>query len=283
VSADSAQVYRGMDIGTAKPTLAEREGIPHHMLDVVDPDEAFSVAQYKRLADTALEGIHGRGKIPIIAGGTGFYINALIYDTDFSGQEADDTHHRQQLARLAADRLYEMLKQADPEAAAAIHPNNKKRVIRALSYFQTTGERISRHNAAQKQKALKYDTTFIILHGDRERLYQRINRRADTMLQQGLITEVQGLLDKGYSPTLPGMQAIGYKEAVRHINGEWDLPFTLAAIKQATRNYAKRQLTWFKHQAKQGCWLDTDGQTAGQAAQTIAKRKDTQPSCFTNI
>jgi tRNA dimethylallyltransferase len=253
ISADSMQVYRYMDIGTAKPAMEERQNIPHHLIDIINPDESFSVAQYQRKAMEAIEQIHRSGHVPILAGGTGFYSNAVIYGNDFS--QPDDRENRQELMRLETGQLFRLLQEADPAAAEAIHPHNKKRAARALSYYQTTGQRISEHNASQKGNPLLYDTVFVVLHGDRRALYERINQRTLSMVERGLEEEVRGLLNAGYHAGLASMQGIGYNEMAGYIRGEYDLSEAVQMIQRATRQYAKRQLTWFAR------WIHADDST----------------------
>ena len=258
ISADSMQVYIGMDIGTAKPTVAEMDGIPHYMIDVVLPGEPFSVAEYVRGAEAAIQDICVRGKTPILAGGTGFYINAVIFGTQFTeaeeGQHERDNSLRNFYLNFAKEKgaafLHEKLREADPKSAEVIHPNNIKRVARALSFCESTGRLFSLHNQTQKQQAAKYDVDFRLISMPREVLYERINARVLQMWETGLAAEVRGLLDKGYHLGLTAMQGIGYKEVVPFINGEQSEAETIAQIQQATRNYAKRQDTWFRHQVR---------------------------------
>jgi len=266
ISADSMQVYKHMDIGTAKPTQAEMDGVPHHLLDVVLPDQPFSVAKYAQLTDMAIQDIFRRGKTPILAGGTGFYIRAVVNGTEFEDfnncQHENDNLLREEYVKLAldqgADFLYKKLQLADPEYAKTVHPNNIKKVARALSFCETTGGLFSAHNASQKQSAAKYDTVYNIISMPREELYNRINARVIAMWDAGLPTEVSNLLSQGYSPQLTSMQGIGYKETVRFINGEQTKEETIAQIQQATRNYAKRQDTWFRHQMIMGSYDETN-------------------------
>jgi len=258
ISADSMQVYIGMDIGTAKPTLEEMDGIPHHMIDIVSPGESFSVAEYVKGAEAAIQGIYARGKKPILAGGTGFYINAVIYGTQFTeqedGQHEKDNSMRNFYVNLAKEKgvdfLHEKLQKVDLESAEAIHPNNIKRVARALSFCESTGQLFSQHNKIQKQQEAKYNVDFRLISMPRDVLYGRINARVAQMWEAGLANEVRGLLSKGYHPGLTAMQGIGYKEVVPFINGEQSEAETIALIQQATRNYAKRQDTWFRHQVR---------------------------------
>ena len=258
VSVDSMQIYKGMDIGTAKPTAEEMQGIPHHMLDVVAPDEYFSVADYTRLAAAAIEDIISRGKTPILAGGTGFYINAVLYGAEFTeaeeGQHEKDNQLRQFYTAAAKEKgsqyIHEKLQAVDPASAEAIHPNNIKRVARALAFCEATGSLFSVHNAIQKQKFPRYEAIVQLIDIPRETLYNRINARVVTMWDAGLPEEVAGLLAKGYAPNLASMQGIGYKETIPYLRGSQTKEEAIAQIQQATRNYAKRQDTWFRHQMK---------------------------------
>jgi len=259
ISADSMQVYRYMDIGTAKPSMEEREGIPHYLMDELDPDETFNVTVFQQKAKEYMEIIWAKGKIPIVTGGTGFYINALLYDTDFTETENDFTY-REALYQLAKEQgsevLHEKLKRIDPSYADSLHANNVKRVARALEYYHLTGERFSDHNETQKKKESPYQVGFLILNMERERLYQRIDLRVDLMMKAGLLAEVKDLLDKGYAPHLVSMQGLGYKEFMPYFNGEIPLETAVDALKRGTRRFAKRQLTWFRGQTDNALWLD---------------------------
>lgn len=261
ISADSMQVYKKMNIGTAKPTLEELNEIKHYMIDELYPDEPFSVAVFKERAKEYLNNIFEKGKIPIIAGGTGFYINAILNDNDFTKTETDYTY-RNELYNLAQEKgnefVYDMLKKIDEKSASQIHCNNIKRVIRALEFYKLTGKMISVHNIEEKQKKSPYEVDFILLNMDREKLYERINIRVDEMIKAGLIDEVKGLIDEGYSPSLVSMQGIGYKEVAMYLNNEITLEQCIEKIKQGTRRFAKRQITWFKNQTN-GVWIDING------------------------
>jgi len=258
VSADSMQIYKHMDIGTAKPTEEEMKGIPHHLINVALPSEPFSVAEYTQLTTAAIKDIQSRNCVPILAGGTGFYINAVIYGTQFTesekGQHEKDNQLRNIYMKLAAEKgtdfLYEKLQAIDPESAKSIHPNNIKRVARALSFCESTGSLFSAYNAGQKANSAKYDVCFNVLTMPREVLYSRINARVIAMWQAGLPEEVSRLLSLGYHPSFTAMQGIGYKETVPFVKGCQTKEDTISQIQQATRNYAKRQETWFRHQAK---------------------------------
>ena len=256
ISADSMQIYKGMDIGTAKVKAEEMEGIPHYMIDEWEADFPGNVATFKKQVENYLEAIYAKGKIPILVGGTGFYINAILFNTQFEETESDDTY-RLELEEIAKTKgaltLHQQLEEVDPKGAAAIHPNNVKRVIRALEYYKETGKPISEHNEKERSKRASqespYDYTFFALTMDRGILYERINKRIDQMLEEGLVEEVRSFYDAGLSEDLPSMKAIGYKEFFPYFKGELSLEVCVDKLKQNTRNYAKRQLTWFKHQA----------------------------------
>ena len=263
ISADSMQVYRYMDIGTAKVTPEEADGVPHYLIDEFDPDEEYNVMLFQQKAKAYMEEIWAKGKTPILVGGTGFYINALLYDNDFTETE-NDTSYREECYRLAQEQgpevLFERLKEVDPEYAAIMHANNIKRVTRALEYHYLTGQKFSEHNAEQKGKETPYNAGVIILNMDREKLYERIELRIDIMMQEGLLEEVKGLLDKGYTPDLVSMQGIGYKEFIPYFNGECTLEEAVIQLKTNTRRFAKRQLTWFRRQIE-GLWVDLSKST----------------------
>lgn len=258
ISGDSMQIYRYMDIGTAKVTEEEKQGIPHYLVDELNPDEEYNVMIFQQKAKAYMNKIWAKGKIPIIVGGTGFYMNALLYDTVFTETE-NDTSYREACYKQAqnegAEVLFERLKKIDPEYAETIHANNVKRVARALEYHFLTGEKFSQHNAEQREKESPYRAAVIILTMEREKLYQRINDRVDLMMEQGLLAEVKGLLEKGYSPDLVSMQGLGYKEFVPYFQGECSLDDAVAQLKKGTRHFAKRQLTWFRRQID-GLWVD---------------------------
>jgi len=251
VSADSMQVYCRMDIGTAKPTAEEMKGVPHHMIDIVDPDEAYSVARYVAEASACVDDIFARGKIPILVGGTGLYIESLLLGRGFAEQSAGEHSsplRMELLARydcLGGEVLWRELQEIDPEAAERLHPNDKKRIVRAIEVFQLTGQTITAHNAATRLLPPRYEAVKIALTAqDRVDLYQRIDRRVDLMVEQGLVGEVTQLLETGLSPNSTAMQAIGYKEMVQAILGEVSLETAMETIKQESRRYAKRQLSW---------------------------------------
>lgn len=258
ISADSIQVYKHFDIGSAKVTKEEMDGVKHYLIDVLEPDEEFNIYVFKKLAMEAMEEIYAKGKIPIIAGGTGFYIQALLYDVEFSEEEGDKTY-RHMLEKKAeiegVTSIHNMLKEIDPEAAKEIHENNLKRVIRALEYYNETGMRISEHNKEQRQKESPYNFKYYVLNMDREKLYNRINLRVDIMVENGLIEEVTKLKEMGYGKELNSMQGIGYKEIRDYVDGVYDLDTAIETLKKNTRNFAKRQITWFKRE-KEVVWLN---------------------------
>lgn len=249
ISADSMQVYRGMDIGSAKVTKEEMEGVPHYLIDVLNPDEEFHVVRFQQMAKQAMEEIYAKGKVPIVAGGTGFYIQALLYDIDFTENEAD-SNYRQELEQLAkekgAEYLHGMLRQADEKSAEIIHANNVKRVIRALEFYQQTGTKISEHNEKERLKESPYDFCYFVLNDERSNLYDRINRRVDKMLEDGLVEEVKSLKEQGFTKDMVSMQGLGYKEILDYLNGNTSLHEAVYILKRDTRHFAKRQITWFK-------------------------------------
>ncbi|AGI38918.1 tRNA dimethylallyltransferase [Thermoclostridium stercorarium subsp. thermolacticum DSM 2910] len=258
VSADSMQIYRYMDIGTAKPTKEEMRGIPHHMIDIVDPGENYSVALYKRDAENCIRDILSRGKLPIVAGGTGLYINSLIYNIKF-GETVIDEEFRERMRKIAETEgpkvLHEMLEKVDPESAAKIHYNNVKRVIRALEVYEYTKKPISQHQKESRTEPPEFRYLVFILSMDRERLYDRINRRVDKMIQKGLVDEVRRLLKMGYKPGSTALQGLGYKEIIRFLNNELPFEEAIRILKRDTRHFAKRQLTWFRA-IKEAVWLE---------------------------
>lgn len=258
ISADSMQVYRHMDIGSAKISPDEMEGIPHHLIDVLEPDEEFNVVAFQRMAKSALEEICGRGRIPIIVGGTGFYIQALLYDVDFSRTDTDWTY-RKELAEIGKKKgsayLHSLLKEIDEKAAQEIHEHNQKRIIRALEYYHETGEKISEHNERERAKESPYRTAYFVLTEDREELYRRIDCRVEQMIEQGLIEEVANLKKRGLTSKMVSMQGLGYKELLSWMDHEISFEEAVSNIKRNTRHFAKRQITWFKRE-KDVIWLD---------------------------
>ena len=249
VSADSMQVYRGMDIGTAKASLAEREGIPHYMLDVAEPWEDYSVARYVEQAEACCRDILRRGKLPILVGGTGLYIDSLVSGRDFAAVDSDQGLREALAAEydaLGGEAMHRRLQELDPERAAILHPGDKRRIVRALEVYRLTGMTITEHDRQTRALPRRFDAAAIHLNfKNRAALYARIDRRVDMMVEQGLFREVEGLLAAGLSPESTAMQAIGYKEAVRSLRGELRREAAVDLIKQASRRYAKRQLTWF--------------------------------------
>jgi len=248
ISADSMQIYKEMNIGTAKITEEETQGINHHMIDIINPDESFSVSEFKSESEKIIDNIIEKAKVPIIVGGSGLYVNSLIYDLDF-GNAKSDNKIRDYFSSLynehGDDFLYEKLKEVDPESAEKIHKNNVKRVIRALEVHEITGQKFSELNTDIRKQSKKYDCILIGLNMDRKILYERINKRVDKMLSEGLIEEVKLLVEKGYDKNLVSMQGIGYKEVVDYLEGNTELEETVNVLKRNTRRFAKRQLTWF--------------------------------------
>ena len=251
ISADSMQVYRHMDIGSAKVTEREMRGIPHHLIDVLDPTEEFNVVAFQQLAKEAISGIYERGHIPIVVGGTGFYIQALLYDIDFT-QNDEDTALRSRLEELAATQgskaLYEQLRQIDPESCEIIHAHNVKRVIRAIEFYEKTGTKISEHNKQQRKHTSPYNFAYFVLTDDRNRLYGRIEARVDRMLDEGLVDEVSALAAAGCTRDMVSMQGLGYKEILDYLDGRCTLEEAIYRMKRDTRHFAKRQLTWFRRE-----------------------------------
>jgi len=249
ISADSMQIYRYMNIGTAKVTATEMDGVPHHLVDCILPNEEYSVAKFKEAALKCIEEILSRGKLPIVVGGTGLYINGLTLPWGF--REKDDSEEvRWRLAAeaemLGSEALHQLLQEVDPITAKAVHPNNVKRVIRALEIYEVTGKPKSYFDKKASTEALPYDYQLIGLQWPREDLYDRINRRVDIMMENGLINETRALLDRGYDWNLPSLKAIGYKELRPFLNDEAPLEDVLSFLKQNTRHFAKRQMTWFR-------------------------------------
>ncbi len=258
ISADSMQVYKHMDIGSAKIKPSEMQGIPHHMIDILEPSQAFNIMLFQKYAKEYICEIRSRGHLPILVGGTGFYIQSVLYDIDFA-KESDAGGCRRELEKLAEEKgegfLHQMLEQVDPESAEMIHQNNKKRMIRALEYYQLTGQRISEHNAVQQQKESAYQACYFVLNDDREKIYARIDKRVDKMLKEGLIEEVRALLQKGAVRDMVSMQGLGYKEMLDYLQGVISLEQAVYLIKRDTRHFAKRQLTWFRRE-KDVIWLN---------------------------
>lgn len=251
ISADSMQVYRHMDIGSAKIKKDEMQGIPHYMIDILEPWEPFNVVVFKEQCEKALREIYKREHIPIVTGGTGFYIQALLKDIDFTENEENTayrTHLEELAAKEGAETLHRMLRKADPEAAEAIHPNNVKRTIRALEYFRLTGQKISLHNEREREKGSAYNSCYFVLNDLRERLYERIEQRIDEMLREGLAEEVKLLREMGCHRGMVSMQGLGYKELLAYLEGECTYEQAVEILKRDTRHFAKRQLTWFRRE-----------------------------------
>ena len=258
ISADSMQVSRHMDIGSAKITPEEMQGVTHYMIDELEPDEEFHVVRFVTMAKEYLKEIYADGKIPIIAGGTGFYIQALLYDIDFTEQQCDETYRRQleDLAREhGAEYLHGILREVDPASAEAIHANNIKRVIRALEFYHLSGKKISEHNETERQKQSPYNFAYFVLTDERAKLYERIDRRVNAMIEAGLVEEVKKLKSMGCSREMVSMQGLGYKEILAYLDGGCTLEEAVYIIKRETRHFAKRQLTWFKRE-RDVIWLD---------------------------
>lgn len=258
ISADSMQVYRNMDIGSAKIKHAEMEGIRHHLVDVLDPQEEFHVVLFQQMAKAALLDIYSRNKTPIVVGGTGFYIQALLYDIDFTENEGNP-QLRLELERTAAKEgaahLHSLLAQVDEASAESIHANNVKRVIRALEFYKQTGQKISEHNEAEREKQSPYNFAYFVLNDCREHLYKAIDCRVDEMIQNGLVTEVTALRQSGCTKDMVSMQGLGYKEILSYLDGEIRLDEAVYLIKRDTRHFAKRQITWFKRE-RDVVWLN---------------------------
>jgi len=258
ISADSMQVYKGMDIGTAKASREEQARVPHHLIDVASPKSAFGVADYVPLAEAAARDILSRGRLPFLVGGTGFYIQAFLKGLDFSEEGTDPSvrdHLMQEAREKGGPALYARLQSLDPEAAQAIHPNNLKRVVRALEYLELSGEKFSVLNERQKNSESAYLSLYLVLTRPREELYQRIDQRVDWMMQQGLPEEVRNLLSAGIPDDSTAFQALGYKELREYERGEISLSEAVERIRLGSRHYAKRQLTWFKRE-KEAVWID---------------------------
>lgn len=267
ISADSMQVYRSMDIGSAKLDRSRMGGIKHHLIDVLDPTEEFNVSLFTDLASEAIEEIKKEGSLPIICGGTGFYIQALVKGIDFSDREVDSTI-REELESEAESKgtgyIEEMAARVDPEYAAANH-GNTKRLIRALEYYRLTGQRMSEKNAREMKQGYRYEPLFFVLTMPRELLYERIDRRVDLMMEEGLLDEVRHLIDMGVKRDMTSMQGLGYRQIYDHLMGETDLHSAVEEIKKQTRHFAKRQLTWFRRE-KDAIWIDISEYKDSKAA-----------------
>ena len=258
VSADSMQVYKYMNIGSAKITKEEMAGVPHHLIDVLNPDEEFHVFRFQEMAKEAIKDIYERGHLPILVGGTGFYIQALVYDIAF-GEEEEHSAIRERLENTAREKgsayLYEYLNKVDPDSAKIIHPNNQKRIVRALEFYELNGTTISEHNKRERLKESPYDFCYFVLNDDRELIYQKIDQRVDEMLAKGLVEEVSALKAMGFQKDMVSMQGLGYKEILSYLAGECTLDEAVYLIKRDTRHFAKRQLTWFKRE-RNVIWID---------------------------
>lgn len=248
ISADSMQIYKHMNIGTAKVTKDEMCGIKHHMIDLIEPDEEFSVSEFQKMAENYIDKLLAQSKLPIIIGGSGLYVNSLIYDLDFANAKSDENirqYYIDYYNQNGADKLYELLEEVDKDATLKIHKNNVKRVIRALEVCKITGKKFSEMSTDIRKPSTKYNCIQIGLTMDREKLYERINYRVDKMIEDGLIEEVQGLLDKNYDKNLVSLQAIGYKEIIEYLEGNVTKEEAIERLKTNTRRFAKRQFTWF--------------------------------------
>lgn len=260
ISADSMQVYRHMDIGSAKIRQEEMQGVRHYLVDILEPTEAFHIVLFQKYAKQAIAEIYTKGKVPIIVGGTGFYIQSVLYDIDF--QEGDeDPVLRGMLEQLVREKgaefLHNILKECDPKAAEEIHANNIKRVIRAIEFNRQTGKKISEHNKAEREKKSAYDSRYFVLTDQRERLYQAIDKRVDQMIAEGLVDEVKRLMEMGCRRDATAMQGLGYKEIISYLMGEISLEEAVYTIKRDTRHFAKRQLTWFRRE-RDVIWIEKD-------------------------
>ena len=271
VSADSMQIYKYMNIGSAKPTAEEQKEVKHHLIDFLEPDAVFSVADYTEMAHDVIGKLISEGKMPVMCGGTGLYINSVVNDITFGETDTNDDI-RAELAKTARekgnDALIKMLAEFDPVSAARLHPNNVRRVIRAIEFYKVTGQTISSHQEMTKQTEGRYNPIMFCIAWDRQKLYERINKRVDKMLEDGLLEEVKRLMEAGYTKALNSMKAIGYKELIDYYNGETTLEEAVELIKQSSRRYAKRQLTWFRRD-KRIHWLNADGDIVREAYETV--------------
>ena len=260
ISADSMQVYKGMDIGSAKIRTEEMQGVTHYLVDVLEPEDEFHIVKFQEMAKAAMKEIYAKGKIPILVGGTGFYIQAVTRDIDFT-QAEQESAYREELEQLAkekgAEYLHEKLKEVDPKSAENIHTNNVKRVIRALEFYHQNGTPISEHNEEQKRQTSPYDLAYFVLTAPREILYERIDRRVDQMMEEGLLDEVKSLRERGCHRGMVSMQGLGYKEILAYLDGECSLEEAVRILKRDTRHFAKRQLTWFRRE-QDVIWVDKE-------------------------
>ena len=258
ISADSMQVYKYMNIGTDKLSPEKMGGVPHHLIDFLEPTEDFNVFMFQKLVKEKIEEISARGKVPILVGGTGFYIQAVLYDIDFTETDEDETYRHELEERVKTEgvhALHEGLKEIDPVSYETIHENNSKRVIRALEYYKKTGRPISEHNEEQHQRKSPYDFRYFVLTDERKTLYSRIDKRVDQMIEDGLVDEVKELQKLNIPKTATSMQSLGYREIIGYLEGEYDLERAIYLIKLNTRHFAKRQLTWFRRE-KEVIWID---------------------------
>jgi len=277
ISGDSMQIYRGLDIGTAKITPEEMQGVTHHLLDIRDIEESFSAADFKVEADKIIADIHQRGKLPIIVGGTGFYINSLIYEYHF-GEAITDEAYRTELQAFVdihgKEALHQRLAEIDATTAARLHANDVKRVMRALEVYHVTGKPLSAMENQVNKQVLRYPTVYLGLGMERERLYERINQRVDLMMEQGLLEETKTALAKGVSPQAQSMTSLGYRQIIQYLQGEVSLEKAIELIKRDTRHFAKRQLTWFRHDPNL-IWVMKDGKTEEEVeTELLAKIKE---------
>ena len=251
ISADSMQVYKYMDIGSAKIRPEEMQGVKHYLVDELLPQEEFHIVKFQQMAKAAMEEIYAKGKIPVLVGGTGFYIQSVLYDIDFT-ENPEDTTCREKLEQAADEKgpeyLHKMLAAVDKESAEQIHANNVKRVIRALEFYMQTGKKISQHNEQERKRQAAYNACYFVLDDKREAIYDRIDKRVDKMLQEGLVEEVKKLRERGCRRDMVSMQGLGYKEILGFLEDEYDLERAVYLIKRDTRHFAKRQLTWFRRE-----------------------------------
>lgn len=261
ISADSMQVYKGMDIGSAKISKDEMQGVKHYLIDVLDPHEDFNIVMFKQFAKNDIDLISKDNKIPIVVGGTGFYIQALLYDIDFSDEASEDKEIREKLLSIAKDKgndyIHNMLADVDSKAASTIHKNDTKRIIRALEFNMKTGGKISEHNDIQRENESPYNFKYFVITKNREQLYKDIDRRVDIMIEKGLVDEVKRLKEQGLTKDNVSMKGLGYKEILAYLDGDITLDKAIEIIKRDTRHFAKRQLTWFKRE-RNVIWINKD-------------------------
>ena len=281
ISADSMQVYKKMDIGSAKIRPEEMQGVKHYLVDVLEPEEEFHIVKFQQMAKEAMEEIYEKGKIPILVGGTGFYIQAVTRDIDFTEAQQENTY-RAELEKLAetegAEYLHDRLKEVDPASADTIHANNVKRVIRALEFYKLTGKKISEHNEEQRERQSPYNFAYFVLNDEREHLYRRIEQRIDQMMEAGLVEEVRRLKEMGCHQEMVSMKGLGYKEILEYLDGTYTLPEAVEILKRDTRHFAKRQITWFKRE-EDVIWMNKqdyayDEEKILEAMLTILREKE---------